>query len=65
MTPTYQTFNVVYEHKTTFSDTGRVNRATVTIYGMSELQIRAEIERMRPGHRDIVILEVAPIQHDR
>ena len=57
---TYETFHVLYEHRTTSSDTVRQNRATVTMYGASELKLRAEIERQRPDHRDVVLLEVQP-----
>lgn len=63
MTLSYQTYFVMYEHRTEFSDTARVNQATITIFGLSELRIRAELERLRPDHRDIVILDVAPVRH--
>jgi hypothetical protein len=63
MTPTYETYVVVYEHRTEFSDTARVNQATITIYGAGELRIRAELERLRPGHKDIVILDAALVRH--
>lgn len=62
MTPTYETYFVVYEHRTEFSDTARVNQATITIYGVSELKMRAELQRLRPEHREIVILEAAPVR---
>lgn len=56
----YETYRVVYRHGTESSDTTRVNEATITTYGASELNLRAELARLRPDHRDIVVLEIAP-----
>lgn len=62
MTLSYETYLVIYEHRTEHSDTARVNQATITIYGASELKIRAELERLRPDHRGIVVLEAALVR---
>jgi hypothetical protein len=59
MALSYQTFDVSYEHTTENSDTVRQNRATVTVYGGGEFKLKAEIERQRPEHRNINILEAA------
>jgi len=59
MSLSYETYLVVYEHRTENSLTARVNQATITIYGAGELRIKAELERQRPEHRDIVVLDVA------
>lgn len=65
MTLSYETYLIIYEHRTENSDTARVNQATITIYGASELKIRAELARLRPDHRDIVILDAALVRGDR
>ena len=57
MTLSYQTFDVIYEHTTENSDTVRQNRTTVTLYGGGEFKLKAEIERQRPEHRNVNILE--------
>lgn len=54
----YRTFDVEFEHKTESSDTARVNRRVITIYGESEFKAKAEIERQNPEFRDVVILEM-------
>ena len=58
--PKYVTYDVRYEHVTESSDTVRQDRAIVTVYGGGELAIKQAIERQRPGHRSIIILEVNP-----
>jgi hypothetical protein len=58
--PKYVTYDVRYEHVTESSDTVRQDRALVTAYGGGELAIKQAIERQRPGHRSIIILEVHP-----
>ena len=60
MTPTYQRVVVTFEHTTIESDTPRVNRATLTVYGDSELAVLAELKRQRPELREISLLEVEP-----
>lgn len=55
--PKYETFFVTYEHRTTSSDTVRTNSATITIYGASELKLKAEIERQRPDQKDVLLLD--------
>lgn len=54
----YNTFDVQFEHTTIDSDTPRINRRTVTIYGESEFQALAKIKLMEPAFRDITILEM-------
>lgn len=58
--PKYVTYDVRYEHVTESSDTVRQDRAIVTVYGGGELAIKQAIERQRPGHKSIIILEVHP-----
>lgn len=62
MTPGYETYLIVYEHRTESSDTPRVNQAMITMYGASELALRKAIATQRPDHRDIIILEAALIR---
>lgn len=56
MRATYRTYDVTYEHTTANSDTIRQNRATVTVLGCGEFKLKAEVERLRPQHRCVVIL---------
>jgi len=58
MTPTYKTFSVKFEHTVGGSNTPKVNRAVVTVYGESEFAIKRELERQYPGYENVVILEV-------
>jgi hypothetical protein len=60
MALSYQTFDVVYEHTTANSDTVRQNRATMTVYGGGLFKLKAEIERQRPSHLRVNILEANP-----
>lgn len=55
---TYNTFDVQFEHTTTDSETVRVNRRIITIYGESEFKAKAELERQEPSFRNVVILEM-------
>lgn len=54
----YNTFEVDYEHTTEASNTVRQNRATITIWGDSEFKVKAELEKQRPEHKNIVILSI-------
>lgn len=56
--PSYRRVSVTFEHTTPDSDTRRVNRAVLTVYGDSELAVLAELRRQRPDCRDITVLEV-------
>jgi hypothetical protein len=59
MTTGYRTYDVLYEHSTADSDNVRQNRIVVTAWGgKSEFKMKSEIERQRPSHRDIVILDI-------
>jgi hypothetical protein len=58
--PKYVTYDVRYEHLTESSDTVRQDRAIITVYGGGELAIKQAIERQRPGHKSIIIIEVHP-----
>lgn len=54
----YVTWDVSYEHTTAGSDNVRQNRATVTVYGGGgELKLKFEIEKQRPDHKNVVILD--------
>ena len=48
---------MICEHTTEHSDTVRQNRAVVTVYGDGEFKLKAEIERQRPEHENVNILE--------
>ena len=52
----YQTVAVEFEHATSASDTRRVNRAVITVYGLSESAILRELRKQYPDYRDVVIL---------
>jgi hypothetical protein len=56
-TASYTTYDVLYEHTTADSDTVRQNRAIVTVYGRSELKLKAAIEHERPSNRNVTILD--------
>lgn len=56
--PSYQRVAVTFEHTTPESDTPRVNRAVLTVYGDSEFAVLAELKRQRPECRGVVILEL-------
>lgn len=58
MTPSYKTFSVKFEHTVGGSETRKMNRAVVTVYGESEFAIKRELERQYPEYGDVVILEV-------
>jgi hypothetical protein len=54
----YETVAVQFEHTTADSDTRRINRAVMTVYGHSAFAVRAELTRQYPSFRDIVVLDV-------
>lgn len=56
--PRYETFDVTYEHRTGCSQMLRTNSATITVYGASELKLKSEIEKQRPDHTDVTLLEI-------
>lgn len=60
--PRYETFDVRYEHTDADGANRTVNRAIVTCYGGGELLLRREIERERPSHHNVTVLEVTRLR---
>ena len=58
MTSLYRSVSVTFEHGLEGSDQRRVNRAVITVYGVSEFAILAELQRQYPAYTNISILEV-------
>lgn len=56
----YRTFSVLFEYSTGGSGQRKINRLVVTVWGDSDLAIRAEIERQHPEFGDITIVSVEP-----
>lgn len=57
----YATYLVMYEHTMSGSDTVRPNFIMLCCYGRSEHKFKFEIQRERPDHRNVVILEVTQV----
>lgn len=55
--PGYNSVAVTFEHCTTDSDSRRINRLVLTVYGDSEFAVLAELQRQNPSYVDIVILQ--------
>lgn len=55
--PEYHSVAVTFEHATLDSNTRRVNRAVITVYGESEFVVLAELKRQYPAYVDIAILQ--------
>jgi hypothetical protein len=53
----YSRVAVQFEHTTADSDTRRINRAVLTVYGKSEFAVLGELTRQHPDYREILILE--------
>lgn len=58
MALSYETYFVVFEHCTEWSDTVRQNQSTITTYGVSEQKLREALAILHPSYRNIVILEM-------
>lgn len=54
----YHTFSVEFEHSTKASDTRRQNWALITLWGETELAVKAALEKSYPEWVDIVILSL-------
>lgn len=55
--PQYQRVSVKFEHSVGGSESRKVNRAVLTVYGESEFAVLAELQRQYPDYEGIVILE--------
>ena len=54
----YNTFSVEFEHATKASDTRRQNWALITLWGETDLAVKAALEKSNPEWVDVVILSI-------
>ena len=54
----YHTYSVDFEHSTKASDTRRQNWALITLWGETELAVKAALEKSNPEWVDVVILSI-------